>query len=365
MSTTKIRVGLIGANVNYGFGTRAHIPALQALPEFELRAVCTAHRETAEQSARAYNVPLAFHDVQEMVRHPEIDLVVVAVRVPLHRQMVLAALDARKHVYCEWPLGANLREAEEIRDRAQAARVMHMVGLQGRGSPAWNQVKALIESGYIGKPVSATLISHNPTGGTRPAYFAWSVDAAKGANTLTIAFGHAVDALCYVLGEFITVAGAVATQITTATVAETGEQLAVTAPDNITVAGQMASGALASVHVSHVPAHGSIFRFEAHGTEGTIIGMSDVRAQHAGLTLHGARKDGKSLEPLPIGDTYRWVPQDMLPGEPYNVGQMLRNAARAIRAGSPAAPDFALAVTRHRLLDAIQRASDTGVRQRL
>lgn len=251
-----------------------------------------------------------------------------------------------------------------MRDRAVARGAMHMVGLQGRGSPAWRQVKALIEGGYIGKPISATLISHIPSGGTRPAYFAWSVDAAKGANTLTIAFGHAVDALCYVLGEFTTVSGTVATQLTTATVTETGEQLAVTAPDNIILAGEMASGALASVHVSNVPGHGSSFRFEAHGTEGTITGTFDGRAQHAGLALFGARKNGKALEPLRIDDAYRWAPPDMPPGEPYNVGQMLRNAGRAIQSGTPATPDFSLAVTRHRLLDALQRASDTGVRQR-
>ena len=45
MAGEKIRVGIIGANVSYGWGTRAHIPAIKGLPEFELAAVCTTRRE--------------------------------------------------------------------------------------------------------------------------------------------------------------------------------------------------------------------------------------------------------------------------------------------------------------------------------
>ena len=105
----KIRVGIIGANANYAWSMRAHLPAL---PEYELTAVCTSNAETAAESAKAYCVKLPFHDYQEMVVHPDIDLVSVSVRVPLHHDMVMAALQAGKHVFCEWPLGANLDEAQ-------------------------------------------------------------------------------------------------------------------------------------------------------------------------------------------------------------------------------------------------------------
>ncbi len=50
MAEAKIRVGVIGANARYGWGMRAHLPALLSLPEYELTAVCTAHPETAEES---------------------------------------------------------------------------------------------------------------------------------------------------------------------------------------------------------------------------------------------------------------------------------------------------------------------------
>src|SRR5437660_8584411 len=112
-----IRVGIVGATVTpggSGWGANSHIPALRALPDFEIKAVCTAHEETAKASAAAFGAELAFHDINDLVAHPEIDLVVVSVRVPIHHQLVMPALRAGKATFCEWPLGANLAEAEEM-----------------------------------------------------------------------------------------------------------------------------------------------------------------------------------------------------------------------------------------------------------
>ena len=152
----KIRVGVIGANVRYGWGMRAHLPALLSLPEYELTAVCTAHPDTAEESAKQYGARLAFHDYQQMVTHPEIDLVSVAVKVPMHYAMVMAALGAGKHVYCEWPLGANLGEAEEMAALANTKGVRHLVGLQARCDPALLRLQELLRENYLGKCLLAT-----------------------------------------------------------------------------------------------------------------------------------------------------------------------------------------------------------------
>src|SRR5713226_8607194 len=105
---TKIRVGIVGATITTGgsgWGAHAHVPALHALPEYELKAVCTAHEETAKASAAAFDAGLAFHDIEDMLAHPDIDLVVVSVRVPGHNDLVVKALRAGKSVFCEWPLG--------------------------------------------------------------------------------------------------------------------------------------------------------------------------------------------------------------------------------------------------------------------
>ena len=89
MAADKIRVGIIGANAHDGWSMRAHLPALRAMPDYELTAVCTSRPETAAESAAHYGARLAFHDYHAMVRHPDIDLVSVSVRVPLHHDMVM------------------------------------------------------------------------------------------------------------------------------------------------------------------------------------------------------------------------------------------------------------------------------------
>src|SRR2546428_544572 len=83
MAADKIRVGIIGANAHYGWSMRAHLPALRAMPDYELMAVCTSRPETAAESAAHYGARLAFHDYHAMVRHPDIDLVSVSVPVLL------------------------------------------------------------------------------------------------------------------------------------------------------------------------------------------------------------------------------------------------------------------------------------------
>src|SRR5205814_5859746 len=85
--TDKIRVGIVGATVTpggSGWGANAHVPALKALADYELTAVCTAHEDTAAASKEAFGAKLAFHNFDDMLGHADVDLIVVAVRVPGH-----------------------------------------------------------------------------------------------------------------------------------------------------------------------------------------------------------------------------------------------------------------------------------------
>ena len=202
-----------------------------------------------------------------------------------------------------------------------------------------------------------------PGAAPRRESFAWAVDASKGASTLSIASGHALDALAFCLGEFRSVSGTVATRVGTVEVVDTGRTVEVTSPDTVHVSGETESGAAVSVAISSVPSHGSGLRFEVHGSEGVLLLTSDGMSQIAALTLSGARNDD-AVEELPIPDDCWWVPRDLV-GPGLNVPHLSRRLGESIRGGEPAVPDFAHAVRRHELLDAIQRASDTGERQRL
>src|SRR4051812_14366414 len=182
-NNNKIRVGIVGANPQRGFAAIAHIPALQALPEFEITAVCTTRQDSADAAARHFRVPLAFSDPEKLAQHPDVDLVTVSVKVPDHYRPVMAAIEASKHVYCEWPLGRNTAEAREMLDAAQRRGVRHAVGLQGQLSPTLNYVKDLIAGGYVGRVLTATLIGCAPNWG-KTIDRAYQADLANGANLM-------------------------------------------------------------------------------------------------------------------------------------------------------------------------------------
>src|SRR6476469_1644116 len=120
----KIRLGLIGASVRGTWWARSHLPAVAASSDVELTAVCTTRADSAEAARQAYGARLAFDDYRKMIASPEIDAVAVVVRVPSHYATTKAALEADKHVYCEWPLGRTTAEAEELAAIAEANRLI-------------------------------------------------------------------------------------------------------------------------------------------------------------------------------------------------------------------------------------------------
>ena len=85
--------------------------------------------------------------------------------------------------------------------------------------------------------------------------------------------------------------------------------------------------------------------------------------QRQELTVRGAQGAATELGELPVPAKYRWVPEGLPADSRYNVAQLYARLADAIRDGRPASPGFAAAVTRHRLLDAIVRASESGRKQ--
>ncbi|MGE0136010.1 MAG: Gfo/Idh/MocA family protein [Dehalococcoidia bacterium] len=357
-------VGIIGANVNYGWGTRAHLPALEALPEFDLVAVATTQMTTARETAERFGIRHAFDDAAILAAHPEVDLVVVCVRVPGHYALVKSAIEAGKHVFCEWPLGANTAEAVELRDLAEARGVRNMVGLQARGAPAFVRLRELVAGGYIGEVLSADMYSALPGAGPRRETFAWAVDRAKGASTLSIAAGHSLDALAFCLGEFEDVSAVVSTRVPRVALEGTDQMLDVTSPDHVLLSGTIEGGALVSAAIKSVPAVGTGFRFEVQGSEGTLRVTSTGGAQMGDLYLEGAQHGERALHEIPLEVTDRWVP-DTLSGPPLNVAQLVRRLGNAINGGGPAHPDFGHAVRRHRFLDALEEASMSGQRVRV
>src|SRR2546428_5716138 len=158
MPESTLGVGIIGVSPVRGWAATAHIPALRALPNFEIRAISAHSAEAARAAGEAFGVNAVFSDHEQLVTHPDIDVVAVTVKVPHHRELVSAALAAGKAVYCEWPLGRDLDDARTIAALAAEQGVRTVVGLQARQAPAIEFVQQLLRDGYFGEVLSTASV---------------------------------------------------------------------------------------------------------------------------------------------------------------------------------------------------------------
>ncbi|WP_198650776.1 Gfo/Idh/MocA family protein, partial [Agrobacterium pusense] len=135
-----------------------------------------------------------------MIRDESIEVITVAVKVPAHKDLVMAALQAGKAVYCEAPLGATLEETDEM---AAAVGSLHTaIGLQGRHNPAVRRAAELVASGKLGRVMSArvgaTTFGYGPQS---PSMYDYFNKAASGASFMTITAGHVLDVIEAMLGN--------------------------------------------------------------------------------------------------------------------------------------------------------------------
>jgi predicted dehydrogenase len=365
MPEPRLGVGIIGVSPVRGWAATAHIPALRALPNYQLRALSAHSPESARAAGEVFGVSAVFTDHQQLVTQPDIDLVAVTVKVPHHRALVSAALGAGKAVYCEWPLGRDLDDAQAMAALAAAQGVPTVVGLQARQAPAIAFVQQLLNDNYVGEVLSTTMVGLSVPGDVVVQANAYMLDETNGANLVTIAVGHSLDLLTYVLGEFVELSAMSALRRPRITIQETGEQILKTAADQIAVIGTLTSRATASLHLREAVAGGTGFLWEINGTQGTLRIIADqAQPQIYPLTVTGAHGRNQPAElAIPVALTQNWPTLTSLVGTPAsNVARAYAGFAADIDNRTHTVPDFADAVRRHQLIAAIERSAATGER---
>jgi predicted dehydrogenase len=349
-----LRVGVIGANPNRSWARDSHIPAVRSLSNVQLAAVATTSRASADAAAAAFGVPAAYDDPLALIAASDVDIVSVCVRVPYHRELVLAALAAEKHVYCEWPLGCNRAEAAEMAAAARARAAHVAIGLQAHMNPAGRRAAELIAIGAIGRPLTARIFSSTAGyGPSLPAAYSYLNKVESGANVITILSGHTLDLAVLVLGGIDSLNALTTLQHPTVTLTDTAEQIQRTAPDHLLLQARMISGCALAAEVAGNRAPDTPFTFEVVGTDGRLLLTGGhpygFQAGRLTLSLNGERQriDG---------------PPDTLPAAAVNVSAMYRALARDVASGEHTAPDFNHAVRLTHLLDDIVRSAESGHR---
>ena len=363
MSNNPIRVGIIGADTKASWAGASHVPALAAQSPMSLHAVATRREESAKAAAEAFGAQRWFADPYAMIADPAIDVITVAVKVPAHKDLVLAALAAGKAVYSEAPLGATLAETEEM---ASAAEGLHTaIGLQGRHNPAVRRAAELASSGKLGRLLSARVgASTFGYGPQSPSAYDYFNKRASGASFMTITTGHVLDVIEAVLGNITEVDARTELLWPEIEIVDTGETSVRDIPDHLDLIAKTQSGAPVSAQVlAGVAPDQASFSFEVRGTNGwlKLTGSHPAGVQVGDLQL---TSDVDFVAPdAPVATGFGPTAAEIWNGASINVGEVYASLGRDLAAGTFETPGFAHALRNSRLVAAVERAAQTGERQ--
>jgi predicted dehydrogenase len=358
MTQNEIRVGIVGANAENSWSKVSHVPAIKGVPDLRLAAVATRNERSAREAAQAFGAERWLSDPFVMIQDDQIDVVTIAVKVPAHRELVLAALEAGKAVYCEAPLGRTVAEAEEM---ARAAGSLHTaIGLQGRLNPAVRRATELISSGKIGRPLNARIVSTNIGFGPElPSSHDYFNKTSSGANLLTISAGHTLDLVEAVLGPIIEIDARTEILWRAIKLTDTGEESLRETADHVAVLGKTQSGAVFTADI-----YGGVAPQDARTS-------LEIRGSEAWLSLTSDHPYGFQAGDLKLKSNIPFVAPDEpavsggFMGAAINVGEVYAHLVRDLREGTYTTPGFDHALHNARLIDSIRRAAERAERQKI
>ena len=342
-----LRVGVIGV----GYGGSVHIPALIHLPETDVLAVCARTTARAVAVAASREIPLVTTDFRQVVNETSIDAVVIAAPPYLHHQMVIAALEAGKHVLCESPMGRSLAESRDMAKMADSASVVAMVNHHLRYDPLRSRIRELISGGYVGVPQAITVNivrSTVPDAYARP--YGWRSQLERGGGALGAIGTQEIDVLRWWLGEIDSVAGTAATMVERHVHPAGSGMMRADADDNFACILRFASGMIGTVHVTTTAGVESGEEVMISGSEGMLI------AQNGGVLL-GAKRGEAEMSVIDVA-----TPEDdALPPETHptmhGTFRLLRRWVEAIREGEPSpSPSFHDGAKAQEIVDGIRRS---------
>lgn len=359
MPRRRTRVAVVGVDrTSEGWGARGHVPAILALPELELAAVCTAHRETSELAARKLGVPLHFWDHEALAKSREIDLVTIAVRVRSHFPIARAALQAGKMVFCEWPLAMNSREALELAKLAQENRISHAVGNQARFLPGFAYLKKLIDSEYIGQPLFFNLTHFLPKFKVRSDHV-WPTIQGEVNDVLSVAASHCLDIVRWCLGEPKSVLGTLATKIPHGTFADSGESFEWSAYDTTSILIRLDNAISGVIHASYAATGGSGFKMEVFGTEGKLVVSGPKFISYSPNEVLSSRR-GENERKLVVPPEYVYVSNLDSTNPAFSVAQILDRFMKCAKENKEFHPDFGDGHRLHRIIEAISLSASSS-----
>ncbi len=382
-------VGMIG----YGFIGKVHTHAHRSLPLFydplpaktRLVGVCTASEASGRKAQEQADFTFATTDYRDLLARDDIHLIHICTPNDSHRDAIIDALRAGKHIYCDKPLALNSAEAEEITALARTAQGVHQMTFNYRFIPAILRARHLIEEGLLGELFTfrAAYLHAGYIDPARP--YSWRLDKARsGGGAIADLGAHIIDLLRFLTadtnieraGEISHLQANLQTVIRERKDPKTGTMRPVEVDDIAFAMCEMEGGALGTLEASRL-ATGvqDEIRLELHGSKGGLkfnlmepnwLYAYDASTPESAL---GGERGYKQIEcttrypkPYSLGATKNAV--GWLNFHIHSLFDFVNNVA-AYEAGnplSPLSPTFEDGLATQRIIEACQKSAQEGLR---
>jgi predicted dehydrogenase len=334
-----LKIGIIGAG---GIVKARHLPGLAGIRDVEVRAVCNRSRESGEAVAREWGIPEIMTDWRTLVEREDLDAVFIGTWPYMHAGISIAALEAGKHVFCQARMA---RTAAEARTMLEASRAhpgqVAMLCPPPMGMKGDRFVRKLLSEGYLGEPrevhswgLSATNADPDP-----PLHWRQNFDL-QGYNTLTL--GMWIEVIHRWMGPHTRVSAVLKTHTPERADPVTGERTRVRIAESVSIASELAGGAVGSYQFSGVARHAPHSAIHMYGSDGTLL--YDLETDE----IRGGRAGDREAASMPI------------PGELVREWTVEEDFIRAIREGTPVEPSFADGVAYMEFTEAVYRSHESG-----
>ncbi|MES2202141.1 MAG: Gfo/Idh/MocA family oxidoreductase, partial [candidate division FCPU426 bacterium] len=270
-----IRVALLGTK----FMGRTHSNAFSRVGQFfdpkllpEMAVICGRDAAATQEMARRFGWAEASTDWKSVVRRDDIDLVDVATTGNTHKEMVIAAAAAGKHILCEKPLANTLAEARAMLAAVKKAKVLHMVGFNYRFVPAISLAKRMIQQGKLGR-IFEWRAQYLQDWIVDPKFpMVWRLDKKQaGSGALGDIAAHSIDLARYLVGEIDEVVGMTTTFIKERRVPGSSRRAKVTVDDAAAIMARFKNGATGTFEASRfATGRKNANGFEIFGDKGSL-----------------------------------------------------------------------------------------------
>jgi predicted dehydrogenase len=379
MAKKRINVGLIG----YQFMGKAHSNAYRQVgrffPELPVEVVMHTICGRSEAKVREAAAQMGWENVEtdwrKVVENPEIDVIDISTPGNLHAEIAIAAAKAGKAVFCEKPIGNTLEEAERMVAAVKEAGVPNAVFHNYRKAPAAALVKKFIEEGRLGTiyHMRAVYLQDWIADPNFPLVWRLQKEIA-GSGTHGDINAHIIDMARYLLGEFDEVCGILHTFIKQRPLAgeidanlgakaskEMGE---VTVDDAAMFLAKFKNGALGTFEASRFAVgRKNHHRWEINGSKGSVVWdlekMNELQ-YYSELDDEGT-KGFRTIQATEGSHPYagHYWPVGHIIGYEHTFINLLADAFTAMAEGKPISPDMTDGLENQRVLDAVERSSET------